>query len=190
MINFWYVSRSNEIFIDTDNLQRSIKHTCSRLMGAIKCGRLNIEKLEFHSSRSENHIHTLITLSEPMENIQRYVWAIILHSDLYRGCATIMRDLHGVSAADIFITPEKFEREPDAICECEQKHNAEVMQNCSAAIKLRGENRTRGFFGLPEKEEWTLEQIATYIRISPLELWHNEQLELLDNKKAGGMETE
>lgn len=189
MKNFWYASRSDEIFIDTDNFHRSVKHTCSRLMGAIKCGRLKVSKMEFHPSRSENHIHTLITLSEPMENLKRYVWAIILHSDLYRGCITIMRELHSVSSPDILITPTRFEREADAVCECEQKHSAEVMQNCPAAIQLRGENRARGFFGLPEKEEWTLEQIATYVRISPLELWHNEQLELLDNKKCGGIET-
>lgn len=147
-------------------------------MGAIKSEKLSVKEIEFHQSRSENHIHTLITLSESMENLQRYVWGIILHSDLYRGCITIMRELHGVSSPDILITPSPFKREPDAECECEQKHTAEVMQICPAAIRLRGEGRTKSFFGLPEREQkWTLEEISEYVKVSALNLFDGENFQ-------------
>ena len=168
--NYWYSSRANEIFIDTDNFHRSIAHTCSRLMGAIKCGRLRVKEIEYHKSRSENHIHTLITLKEEMDDISRYVWAIILHSDLYRGCSTIMRSRSGISNPDIFITPKRFQRVEDDYCDCEQKHSAEVLLTCPAAIRMRGNDRVKGMFGLPEKG-FTLEQISEFVKNQSLDLF-------------------
>lgn len=171
MTNFWYVSQSNEIFVDTDNFSRSIKHTTARLLGAIKCGRLRVSDIEFHTSKNENHIHTLITLAEPMQAIERYTWAIVLHSDIYRAASTIMRQLYGVAAADVFITPTRFKREPDVICECDSKHKAQTMLTCPAAFQLRGEDRIRGFFGLPDNSNWTLEDIAAFVKSQSGELF-------------------
>lgn len=163
-MNLWYVARPNEIFIDTDNFARSIKHTAARLAGAIKCGRLHVKNLEFHASRNENHIHTIITLHNEMPAIERATWALILHSDIYRAASTIMRTLYNVPCSDILITPNPFLRSPDAVCECEEKHSSQVMLACPAAFQLRGESVARGFFGLPDNSGWTLEQIAEYIK--------------------------
>lgn len=147
MINYWYVSRDNEIFIDTDNFRRSEMHTSARIRGAIIHQKLNIKSIEFHTSNSENHLHTLITLWNDMSALERYTWAIIFHSDIYRGCCNIMRHLNSIPAPDVLITPMTFRREPDLICTCETKHNAETMDRCNAAKVLRGKYRVNSFFG-------------------------------------------
>lgn len=153
--NLWYVSRENEIFIDMDNFRRSVNHAKMRLMGAVECDRLSILRVESHES-STNKVHAIVTLNEPMRGIERATWGIILHSDLYRAASTIMRHLYNVDSPDILITPKRFLRAPDDSCDCLSKHIAEVMEKCPAAIRLRGENRTAGFFGKPAKKtEWT-----------------------------------
>lgn len=149
--NLWYVATDFEILIDTDNANKSFKHFSARLGGAIECEKLDVRTVESHPSARVNHMHTLITLSQPMEEIERAVWAIILHSDIYRGCANIMRSLHGVKCPDLLITPIPFSRNPDGVCHCEGKHNAEIMFQCPAAISFRGEDRIKGFFGKPKK---------------------------------------
>jgi hypothetical protein len=154
--NFWYSSNAYEIFIDTDNFQRSIKHTNARLLGAIECERLAVHSLEHHKSRNENHVHTLITLQEPMPAMERYVWALILHSDIYRSASVMMRHLNNVPHPDILITPTKFKREPNDICFCKEKHNAATMEKCEAATRLRGELRITGFFGVPSKSGFNI----------------------------------
>lgn len=162
---FWYVSRPNEIFIDTDNYKRSMKHTARRLLGAVKSGRLNVYRVEQHESSSPDHVHTLITLNGPMEPIERYIWAMILHSDIYRTASTIMRYLQGTSAPDVFITPLRFNRAPDDVCCCFVKHKAEVMQKCPAAIRLRGMNRVQGFFGLPDNSAKGIDDVTEYLKL-------------------------
>lgn len=151
MINFWYVSTEYEILIDTDNAHRSFKHFDMRLQGAIESEKLAVYSIETHSSTRPNHLHTLITLKKPMDAIERQVWAIILHSDIYRGCCNIMRAIKNVPSPDLLITPLQFMRKFDAVCFCETKHNAETMFHCPVALELRGEERTLGFFGKPKK---------------------------------------
>lgn len=149
--NYWYVSTPYEILIDTDNAHRSFKHFDMRLQGAIECGKLDVKSVESHSSMRANHLHTLITLNVPMLEVERQVWAIILHSDIYRGCCNIMRSINAIPCADLLITPLTFERHPDGICNCDKKHNAETMFHCPVAASMRGEFRTLGFFGKPKK---------------------------------------
>jgi hypothetical protein len=173
-MNYWYSSRPNEIFIDTDNFHRSIKHTCARLLGAIECGKLKVQNIEFHQSQSKDHVHTIITLQNRMPAMERYIWAMVLHSDIYRTAATIMRCMHGVSNADVLISPEKFKREPDDFCECATKHNAQTMIVCPAAIRLRGEDRIKGFFGKPDNRGWSLEDIAFYVQSQSENLFDKE----------------
>lgn len=163
---FWYVAKHNEIFVDTDNYSRSVKHTARRLLGAIKCGRLDVAAIEWHPSSSEDHIHTIITLQNFMPAVERYVWALILHSDIYRTASTIMRDLYAVPAPDILITPHRFKRAPDDVCCCEQKHKAAVMEKCPAATRLRGDDRIKGFFGLPDNAAESLVDVANYLDLT------------------------
>lgn len=160
---FWYVARPNEIFIDTDHVSRSIKHTCKRLLGAIKCARLNVVKIESHNSTSEDHVHMIISLGERMGQVERAVWALVLHSDIYRAACTIMRSLDGVPAPDILITPHRFDRAPDDVCNCVWKHDAVTMQKCPAAIKLRGDDRVKGFFGLPDNDAESLDDVRAHL---------------------------
>jgi hypothetical protein len=162
-MNYWYVARPNELFLDIDNVSRSIKHARSRLQGAIECKTLAVEYVMVRTSKSTNHIHAIITLSEPMPGIQRAIWAIILHSDIYRGCVTVMRNCSRISSPDILISPHPFfrigfdasknHRYCDDHCECVGKHSATTMRDCPAAKRLRGEFRNVGFFGKPSKNE-------------------------------------
>jgi hypothetical protein len=161
MTNYWYVARPNELFIDTDNISKSIKHTRARLQGAIESNRLNVSHVISKIS-SPGHLHTIITLNESMPSIDRFVWEIILHGDIYRGCCNIMRWIHSVPSTDILIsqhdrfcfldtTSDFGLRWPDDECDCIGKHKASVMQTCPAAIRLRGKHRTAAFFGKPSK---------------------------------------
>jgi hypothetical protein len=156
-MNYWYVARSNELFIDTDNVSKSIKHTRARLQGAIESNKLNVAYVISMQSTSPNHLHTIITLKGPISYAERYAWEIILHGDIYRSACNLMRSVHNVPAPDVLISPHiRFEgnyqsRPADFQCECVQKHTAAVMNMCNVAIALRGEHRTRGFFGKPSK---------------------------------------
>lgn len=161
-MNYWYVARDNEIFIDTDNFARSMQHTKMRLQGAIECGKLDVAYIMQRPSKSDGekgkgHVHTIITLKSEMDAVQRATWALVLHSDIYRAACTIMRSCHGVVAPDVLISPyasfyltdRKPERMYDDLCHCTVKHNAAGMENCLAAIRLRGKKRLLTFFGKP-----------------------------------------
>lgn len=153
MKNYWYVSRPNEIFLDMDNTNKTIRHSSSRLLGAVECNRLEVADIDFHQSRNENHLHVIISLAHDMPPIQRAVWALILRSDIYKMASTVMRICHDTPCPDILITPIPFRRHWNDECNCEKKHNAETMNICPAAIRLRGEDRIRGFFGVPSKDD-------------------------------------
>lgn len=160
---FWYVARSNEIFIDADKekFHKGLDHVRRRLQGAIEADKLKVNQVIQLPSATNGHRHIIIQLSQNIGAIDRAVWAIIFHSDIYRACATIARITNGVAAADVLISPHDLSynaegkklgnivRNPDDFCYCEAKHKAAVMDKCPAAIRLRGENRTRGFFGKP-----------------------------------------
>lgn len=160
-MNYWYVARPNELFLDIDNVSRSIKHARSRLQGAIECGKLNVSHVMQRPSKSKDHLHVIITLgnSKPKSITENAVWEIVLHGDIYRGCCTIMRVRRGMQAPSILISPwatfadlhADNRRPADDKCECENKHNATAMETCPAAIRLRGDNRNAGFFGKPSK---------------------------------------
>lgn len=152
-MNYWYVARDNELFIDMDNVKRSLPHARSRLQGAIEYKRLDVVSVESNRSTRNGHAHFIVTLRSPIPSIQRYVWEIILHSDLYRGCCNIMRFVHCVRAPNVLISPCRTfgNRKSDYGCNCKGKHTASVMNKCPVAISLRGKERTRGFFGKPSK---------------------------------------
>src|SRR6266436_1718367 len=104
-MNYWYCARPNELFIDCDNASRSMKHARARLQGAIECGKLNVAYVMQRPSRSKDHVHTIITLTTPQHDAMKFVWEIILHGDIYRGCCNLMRSFTGVPAPDILISP-------------------------------------------------------------------------------------
>jgi hypothetical protein len=175
-MNYWYVARPNELFLDIDNVSKSIKHARSRLQGAIECGKLDVVYVMQRPSKSKDHIHVIITIkgdssqdSEFYTNeTTRRVWEIILHGDIYRGCCSIMRSEIGVPAPSVLISPcevftvatnksgEFYFRDHDDSCECDRKHNSSTMQTCPAAKRLRGEFRAVGFFGKPSKNPCTI----------------------------------
>jgi hypothetical protein len=175
-MNYWYVARPNELFLDIDNVSRSIQHARARLQGAIECGKLDVIAVVQRPSNRNGHIHVIVTIkgdSSPdsefyTNETTRRVWEIILHGDIYRGCCSIMRSEIGIPAPSVLISPyEDFgwkhptddifmDRWPDDKCDCEGKHKASVMETCPAAKRLRGEFRNVGFFGKPSKNPCTI----------------------------------
>ena len=147
MIWYWHVAYDDEIFIDCDRYEKSIDHIRRRLQGAIEYSRLSVIHVESRDSLSPGHKHIIIRLDKPISPMERFAWELIFHSDIYRTASNMMRVSHGITAADILITDKIFSRTPQAQCTCEKKHNYEQMKICPAAMHLRGNDRTRGFFG-------------------------------------------
>jgi hypothetical protein len=178
-MNYWYVATPRELFLDIDNVSRSIKHAKSRLQGAIECGKLDVAYVMQRPSKSKDHLHVIITLNEndspprlgpylkyrqSFHGPMKFIWEILLHGDIYRGCANMARWHYSIPARDILISPWKWftgttveqVRYPDDHCECKSKHNAATMRDCPAAKRLRGEFRNVGFFGKPSKNPCTI----------------------------------
>ena len=169
-MNYWYVAKPNELFLDIDNVSKSIRHARARLQGAIECGKLDVAYVMQRPSKSKNHLHVIITLNEPYcLPVASAVWEIILHSDIYRGCCNVIREYANVPAPRILISPfdnfettirhypnEFIDRSYDDQCDCPGKHTAAVMLACPAARRLRGEMRAIGFFGKPSKNPCTI----------------------------------
>jgi hypothetical protein len=169
MLNYWYVARANELFLDIDNVSRSIKHAKSRLQGAIECGKLDVAYVMSRPSKTKNHVHTIVTLKDDMMPIEKSIWEIILHGDIYRGCCGAMRAIYFHTSPDVLISPGSFFetawenpelpvvfRRSDDGCNCPTKHNRATMETCPAAKRLRGINRAVGFFGKPSKNPCTV----------------------------------
>lgn len=156
MTNFWYVANPHEILIDMDRPKSSLLHAEKRLAGAIVHNKLQVFSIELHESFSSDHVHARIVTPLYLSALERAVWAMALHSDIYRGLCTIMRIYNNIMSPDLLITPTPFVRPPDAWCECESKHNAETMNECPAAKQLRGEKRTVSFFGRLETLDFKL----------------------------------
>jgi hypothetical protein len=152
---FWYISRSDELFLDVDNVEHCIGHIRARLQGAVECGKLHVKSVYRQRSQSGKNEHIIIQLAEPMPEIERFVWETVLHSDIYRACNNIMRSIRGIGAPGVFISRADsfFFRGYDATCNCDAKHTAKIMLNCPVAIKYRGEFRARGFFGKPSRNK-------------------------------------
>lgn len=151
---FWYISRPDELFLDIDREYGSVEnHLRSRLQGAIESGKLLVKNLYHEKSQSGRHEHIIITLQAPIPPIEKAIWEIILHSDLYRGCNNVMRIVRGVGAPTVLISRRSmfFFRSPDDYCFCSSKHKPNVMAKCPTSIKYRGENGNQGFFGKPSK---------------------------------------
>lgn len=146
---YWYVANKQEIFLDLDRYESSIKHIRARLQGAIESEKLPLEFLSVYPSGRDGHFHAVLVLSKATRYPERLAWSIVLHSDIYRACNNLMRWERGVPAYDILIANRYYHRIADATCECEGKHKRAVMEQCPAAKQLRGEYRSVGFFGKP-----------------------------------------
>lgn len=112
-MNYWYVARPNELFLDIDNPKRSLPHARARLQGAIECGKLDVAYVMQRPSQSQNRLHVIITIkgdSSPdsefyTNETTRSVWEMIFHSDIYRGCCNVMRSQIGINAPRVLISP-------------------------------------------------------------------------------------
>jgi hypothetical protein len=170
-MNYWYVARPNELFLDIDNVSKYINHARSRLQGAIECKKLDVAYIMQRSSRNSQHMHVIISLNSLMDDIEASIWEVMLHGDIYRGCCSVMRGIRRVKSPRVLISPynhfgtidyppdgsvEAIVRMRDDLCDCKSKHDMKTMESCPAAKRLRGEFRAVGFFGKPSKNPCTI----------------------------------
>jgi len=148
-MSVWYVAHNDELLIDLDEYMRPTKSGCPwgeaffrrRLRDAMTAGKLQVIDVWLVNSISEQHYHAIVRI-EPVwgatekaktprwspTDTERLVWQLHLGSDLYRGRADLMRHARNVYGPSLLIRHEKidgFYREPDAICNCTEKHDTE-----------------------------------------------------------------
>lgn len=155
MIWYWYVATPTELFIDMDRYEKSIEHARMRLQSAIEGKLLNVQMVYDTESSSGKH-HIIILLHTPLPAMERFAWEMVLHSDIYRTACNMMRYSKGIKAADILISKQPLHRIADITCTCKTKHKRSTMENCPAAISLRGQHRTAPLFGMPTKTKCEL----------------------------------
>lgn len=156
----WYVSNSNEIFIDLDSshaMKRAfqvLRRTMQRYRdhppncGPCARGGLNVDSIWLYPSSRPGHAHLIVCLKSDMDALQRAMWALWMGSDRIRGIYIVERLRHMVIAADVFSTRSLFEfRPPDDTCNCATKHkDKRVTDRCPAMQRLMMDQRSAEYF--------------------------------------------
>jgi hypothetical protein len=145
---YWYVARNDELMIDCDGailLEIAQKR--------LERSGLSVKGIFITPSFSEDHYHLVVRLSKPMGTIERQVWQLFLMDHTYRSVNNLFRALAKIPAPCLLISPERkwlwtspwkpglsdrFWRQPDAICECKEKHKGPNLSGCKIGLKLRG----------------------------------------------------
>ncbi|MGH8715527.1 MAG: hypothetical protein ACREA9_28955 [Pyrinomonadaceae bacterium] len=151
-MQYWYIARQNELLLDIDRAE-FLPHLSRRLQGAIDCEKLAVHSARIFPSIRNGHFHVFIFLSRALPDPERFIWEIILRSDIYRGCCNLMRWINGIKAPGLLISQYEYIgiRKPDYFCLCEEKHTNKIMAICPIAKKIRGKYAARGFFGKPSE---------------------------------------
>lgn len=150
---YWYARRANELMLDLDartgtgDGRARLAQTRVRLRAAIDAGLLDVAQLYLYRSANPDHLHLVVRLTgapavdDELIDTWLSTWEMQLYSDPYRARCNIMRSILGVGAPALLISPEPwrgFDRDPDARCDCNAKHDFEGMKDCLAAAQLRG----------------------------------------------------
>lgn len=142
---YHYAAKPNELFCDLDSIWSS-QRAKRILSAAIRQKKLSVDQV--WSMQSASHAHLVVILKGRMDAALRAVWAGFMGSDRYRLMFTIARISNGVRCPDILIAMEPWTfRQPDAVCECQNKHsNLIAVKRCPAMKKLRGSARLADYF--------------------------------------------
>ncbi len=152
-MSYWYIAHNDELLIDLDEYMRPTKSGCPwgeaffrrRLRDAISANKLHVREVWLVNSTSERHYHAFIRIKHRVAHslwsptnmkrslwsptdMERLVWQLHLGSDLYRGRADLMRLARSMYGPSLLIRHEpvkEFYRPPDAVCECDEKHDTE-----------------------------------------------------------------
>ena len=145
-VNYWYASRSNEIFLDLDS-NRACARALSVLRLAIRKRDLLIHQIWLYGTPTAHHAHMIIVLKKPMEWLTRAAWSLWLGNDRLRLAYVLERSRWVINTQDLLVTKTPYYREYDSICKCRKKHKAkEVTDRCPAMGILLGNQRSADYF--------------------------------------------
>ena len=191
-INYWYYSRSNEIFLDLDN-KKSLSRAFNVLSKALRRGELDIENVYLYPTATEGHVHLIVVLGHDMPIVSRLAWSLWMANDRLRVAFVMERFQQYMGEffsweipiesfrGDLLVGARHYHRFPDDRCTCVEKHKAkEVTSQCPAMARLIGSDAasadyfTRtGRVGLPPVDSF----LVSWGRVSKTRLrkWGNSK---------------
>jgi hypothetical protein len=146
-MNFWYSSRPNEIFLDLDS-NRATARALSVLRLSVRKQHLKIDGVWLYSTSTKGHAHMIIELRQDMSWISRIAWSLWLGNDRLRAAYVLNRhNEFELDHHDLLIGSHGYHREPDAYCQCKDKHKRKaVTSKCPAMLHLLGDYRSADYF--------------------------------------------
>jgi hypothetical protein len=146
-MNYWYSAKGNEIFLDLDSY-RATSRALSVLRMAIMKKHLDVGAIWLYGTERKGHAHMIIELKQDMDWMTRLSWSIWMGNDRLRVAYILERENRGVQHSDLLTAKHAYQfRDPDAVCECKEKHKQpRVTSNCPAMKLLLGLERSADYF--------------------------------------------
>lgn len=146
-MNYWYASRSNEIFLDLDS-NRATARALSVLRLAIRKKHLAVRQVWLYGTPTAHHAHMIIVLRKHMPWVTRVAWSLWLGNDRLRAAYVLERSRWVPDGLqDLLVTKSPYYRQCEAVCKCRRKHKAkDVTENCPAMEILLGNERSADYF--------------------------------------------
>lgn len=153
-VTYWYVSRSNEIFLDLDSrlaMTRAFRVLKVWLNGSEVKWNLPKPIQVFHYPTGRpGHCHVVVVLPDScaLEDTLRATLALWMGSDKLRTAYVLERQRFGLgSCADILCGNRTYHRKPDYLCMCPAKHKQRrLTDRCPALRIILGVFRSADFF--------------------------------------------
>jgi hypothetical protein len=145
-MNYWYSARPNEIFLDLDS-NRAIARALSVLRVAIRKKQLDIKGVWLYGTPTKGHAHLIIVLRYAVPWAVNVAWGLWMGNDRLRAAYVLARREIGSAHCDLLVTQGLYYRQPDAFCECKEKHKPKkVTDKCPAMIHLLRDERSADYF--------------------------------------------
>lgn len=162
---YWYVARSNEIFLDLDS-KRALNRALNVLRRAIlreRTGKgvfseypfsfpfqnvLRVHSVWIYPTQSENHYHLIVVGWHDMPVELRLAWALWMGADQVRAAYVMERYRHGFPRPELLCTRSLYGfRIADDACDCRDKHKRKVItEGCPALSRILGNHRSADYF--------------------------------------------
>lgn len=190
LVNYWYVARSSEIFLDLDDRRsltramrvlhvwmkrpKSLRFTAFNTVG---WGLPTIDKVYHYPTLTAGHCHVVVVLNGLLTEDLRATLALWMGSDRLRTAYVLERQRFGLGEyADLLGVSRLYHREPDATCECKKKHkHRRVTEKCHALKMLLGSHRSADYFPrVGHKPIPALRVPVGEVPLNMIKKWRNE----------------
>lgn len=153
-MNYWYLARRNEMFLDLDS-RRALRRAITVLLVGLKTKRLPAGDVFLYKTKQPGHYHMIIRLkcSHPVWTL-KMAWLLWMGNDRLRMAYVLARFLDervpftfGADRGDLLVATKPYYRKADAVCRCKLKHKEDaVTSKCPAMRKLLGDARCADYF--------------------------------------------